>query len=197
MFNRKKLKVYLSFPISEPRKKEDDDYFSKLITWRSRIHNEFVAFDPLAIDEGRFDIDKEGKVKPKLKPRIPYAIGEPIVPPPQKAFEEWTSIDLQSIINFVIQQIGERDYKLESQSNFVAMWRPVYGKETHDGVNAEGAFARANRITTHSYHPLQDETPSKPFPPHFGVPHRDEDELFEIIKLEQQKWQENQTKETY
>lgn len=198
LFERKKIRIYDSFPISTPRKNDDRDYFEKLQEWRLRMHKEFVVFDPLAIDELRFKMDNNGSVTDdKLTKRIPYKIGRPIVPPPKQTIRSFSLQELQTISNLVIQQVSERDYKLVSQAQIVVMWRPLYGGETHDGVESEGVFAAAKGIPVHSYHPEEDRRPNKPFPAHFGVSHKTEDELFQTIKKIQEELGEKQKDDTH
>lgn len=197
LFQRKKMRVYLSYPISEPRKQEDVDYFKRLLSWRKRVHAEFVAFDPVAIDEARFNENEEGIKDGNLRGRIPYDIGTPIVAPPQETPDSWPVEELRPIRDLIIQQIGERDYKLEDQALMVAMWRPLYMKQTHDGVDSEGVFAAARGIPTHSYHPSEDRTANKPFPPHYGVSHLTEEEIFVLMKRQQKEWAKKQKENTY
>lgn len=196
LFARQTLRVYSSFPISAPRKRNDTAYFEDLQRWREHIHREFVVFDPLAIDEARFIDGDDGVMEEALRPRIPYGIGTPIVPSSGTP-DAWPLSELRAIREGVIQQVGERDYKLESQADLVAMWRPLYGKDTHDGVDSEGVFAAAKRIPTHSYHPKVDRTLDKPFPAHYGVPHANEAELLEVMRARQRGRREKQTVDTY
>lgn len=187
LFERKTIRIYYSFPITAPRNENDVGYFKKLQEWRLQMHKEFVVFDPLAIDELRFKMDENGNVTDnRLIKRIPYEIGHPIVPPPQKNIDSFPQQELQTISNLVIQQISERDYKLVSQAQLVVMWRPLYGGRTHDGVESEGVYAAAKGIPVHSYHPKEDRKPNKPFPAHFGVAHQTVKELFQTIKKTQE-----------
>lgn len=198
LFERKKLRIYYSFPISEPRKQNDKGYFKKLQAWRRQMHEHFVVFDPLAIDELRFKRSDGGDViDGNLTKRIPYEIGQPIVPPPKNPKDVFSLQELQTISNLVTQQVSERDYKLVSQAQLVVMWRPRYGKKTHDGVESEGVFAAAKGIPVHSYHPEDDHDPNKPFPAHFGIPHKTKGELFQAIKLIQKEWEQKQKEDTH
>ncbi|MBI3753492.1 MAG: hypothetical protein HY266_05510 [Deltaproteobacteria bacterium] len=38
LFERKTIRIYYSFPISEPRKQNDEDYFKNLRNWRLQMH---------------------------------------------------------------------------------------------------------------------------------------------------------------
>lgn len=205
LFKRKKMRVYLSFPISKPRENGDNDFFNNLLAFRKKIHKDCIAFDPLAIDELRFVVNKNKKgnkiVTGKLTDRIIYGIGTPIVSPPANTPErcpiQEDSESLESIYESVVQQINERDLKLTSQASLVVMWRPLYGKKTHDGVAAEGTFAAAKGITVHSYHPKQDRIKGKPFIPNIGTQHQTKDAFFKAIKECQKEYEVKQIEETY
>ncbi|MBU4492114.1 MAG: hypothetical protein KKD69_06590, partial [Euryarchaeota archaeon] len=198
LFERKKIRIYYSFPISAPRKENDKDYFKKLQEWRLRMHKEFVVFDPLAIDELRFNMDENDNViEDKLKKRIPYRVGRPIVLPPSIPINSFPKQELQTISNLVVQQVSERDYKLVSQAQLVVMWRPLYKGRTHAGVESEGVYAATKGIPVHSYHPKEDRQSNKPFPAHFGVAHLNVEELFQTIKKFQEGLEKKQKEDTH
>lgn len=205
LFDYKKLRVYLSFPISTPRKAKDDSFFDKLLAFRKKIHADYIAFDPLAIDELRFVVNKDKKgnkiIKRKLTNRIIYGVGTPIVSPPGNTLETCPireeSESLEAIFESVVQQVNERDLKLTSQADYVVMWRPLYGKETHDGVAAEGTFAAAKGITVHSYHPIEDRIKGKPFIHNIGTERLTEDALFKALKDCQKEYEKKQIEEAY
>lgn len=163
------------------------------------MHSEFVVFDPLAIDELRFNMDDNGNViEDKLKERIPYSVGQPIIPLPTNPINSFPKQELQTISNLVVQQVSERDYKLVSQAQLVVMWRPLYGGETHDGVNSEGAYARAKGIPIHSYHPQEDKKKHIiAFPANFGLDHSDVDNLFKAIIMNQENLEKKQKVDTH
>ena len=196
LFDRKKVRVYASFPISEPREKNDQDYFDKLLQWRKRIHEAFVVFDPLAIDELRFARHANGEIDSQLRSRWPYGLGVPIVPSVQPN-DTWGLDELQSICDGVIQQVSERDFKLEGQAEVTAQYRPLYGRGTHGGVDAEGVFARAKGIQLHSFIPDEDRRSYKAFPGNFGVNHDTEPQLFKALKALQQGYAKTQSNDTY
>ena len=194
LFERKKLKIYLSFPISEPRRRDDKAYFKQLRKWRHKMHQNFISFDPSAIDELRFNENEKGKIiTGRLKDRIPYQTEPPIVNPPIGVPDSWPLKELQTIRDFVSQQVSERDYKLESQSDLIVMWRPLYGKKNHTGVEAEAVFAKAKGIPIHSYHPSEDQLlADKPFHYNIGSNHDTESELLKAIHDFQKKREKNQ-----
>ena len=180
LFERKTLRVYSSYPISAPRQKPDADFFESLREWRDTLHQRFVVFDPVAIDEARFVFEKGSTTVRVLGARLAYGIGEPMVSAPTDDTPTWSAADLSAIAEAVIQQVGERDYKLVSQADVVLMWRPLYDRQTHGGVDSEGVFAAAKRIPVHSYHPASDRVGNKPFPPHYGTPHGTEEEVLAV-----------------
>jgi hypothetical protein len=197
LFDRKMLRIYASYPISAPRRKNDLAFLQGLREWRSRLHGQYVVFDPVGIDEARF-VETDGVITGRqLTARIPYEIGTPMVKLPKQQQEEWPLEELRAIRDTVIQQIGERDYKLVSQANVVLMWRPLYEKQRHDGVDSEGVFAAAKRIPVHSYHPAPDLVPNKPFPPHYGTPHATEVEVLQMAEAIQKDRNGIQVAETY
>ena len=200
LFERKRLRIYASFPISDPRKKKDRYFLRDLLTWRREIHKKFMVFDPLAIDEGRFEEDEipnTGLTKVKgLTPPIPYSIGRPIVPKPGGNDTVFSLDELQKLRNLVMQQIGERDYKLVGQAHCVAMYRPLLYCKTHDGVNSEGYYAKAKKIPIHSYHPASDTRAMKPFEANIGSDHASLKKLMNALD-EMQKLTNKNTEQEY
>ncbi|HHT9125152.1 MAG TPA: hypothetical protein ACFYD6_04955 [Candidatus Brocadiia bacterium] len=186
LFNRKKLPVYASFPISAPRRKlksgvlEDKKTAEKIIedlhNWRSMLHSKFAVFDPIGIDELRFGEDY------RLIPRINFSVSSPMVSPIDDADSKIRPEELKAVKEQINYQIKERDFQLISQSQCTVMWRPLLWNEAHDGVQQEATYAKAAHKMIFSYHPSLDNMSQKPFPYEIGSFMRSEKDVVEQLE---------------
>lgn len=137
LFQKKILRVYASFPISkqrsDPRKQKEINDF------RLELHKHFTVFDPITIDELRFD-DSKNLVK-----RWPLEI-DPIVSEEsadKKMLEEpeigYSKVN--ELRKMVARQIESRDYSWVDSSNVVVAYKPTWDKTQSAGVDKEMTYA--------------------------------------------------------
>ncbi|MEZ0248178.1 MAG: hypothetical protein ABWJ97_02790 [Thermoproteus sp.] len=184
LFDRWALKVYLSFPITAVR--GDERARAEIDSYRSAMHNRFVAFDPLMVDERalRTALARSGgdvvevraedvwNVPRGLEPACGDEEGLYPVRIPREQVEEVLR-DLDNIIRY-------KDYRYIQQSDAVAAYRPFMGRTLSRGMFAEINYALN---TAHKrvfiYWPKEDWEPGmeSPFDPSLGVVEADLDRL--------------------
>jgi len=145
--NPKCFKIYLSFPITDTRYSEDlRKYIDEV---RVFLHENFVCFDPLGIDEIRFVIE-DGTVK--FIPRWPFGYGESIYDDNKDKDVESPNGNInyyEKLIRIISDHIIIRDYRYIDQSDCMVICRGLSAREKvgkvgfSSGVDKELAYAIA------------------------------------------------------
>jgi len=158
-----KRKVYLSHPISEPRRtlrNGDANSAREVVTEinqaLSRLQSEVLVFEPTAIDELRFRPSDQDRRKPSgnLEPRWPFARDgrRMLYTPPEHSKNSFAfpvgweedrraeighSSLLSELFEAVSSQINARDHALVEQSQLLACYRPLFMGNASSGVTEE------------------------------------------------------------
>jgi len=153
------MRVYASYPISRTR-----DFPEKraiVDAHRTNLHNKFVVFDPLSIDERLLYFKYEQWKKCNPQPSTISILRGDRWPMPSKEFnfpllagpnqypeiiEDINPLEIKEVIEAqggseVDGQVVWRDYRLIDQTHCLAAFRPSYGGYLSGGVNAEIAYA--------------------------------------------------------
>ncbi len=128
------LRVYTSFPISKIRLDREKQ---KLVNdFRLELHKHFTVFDPITIDELRFD--ESGNLTKRWPVQLESMVKEEISA--DKKMLEETEIgysDINELRTMIERQIESRDYRWVSSSNVLVAYRPYWGKALSAGVDKE------------------------------------------------------------
>jgi len=184
IFKEKPVTIYLSYPITQPRKtlagiKEINQYRHEL----HKIGEEKNAaiFDPVTIDELslvqalNLDESENETVLLKEEHRWPLEISDPIIPPPNWPIE-LPKQEIEEVEKDISNQLQSRDFALVDSAKHLAVYRPFYEGIRSDGVDAEIKHAIESGSTITVFSLEEDETKagisSSPFasnPHHFRV----------------------------
>jgi hypothetical protein len=165
MEKRDHLRVYASFPISEPRRQDRNELFEEVNHFRRFLRDEYVCFDPLTIDElplesayEQFVATRDLKLSELRTGAVDFSsdlrwpdewvysmCGEGKSWSTQFSAEEIRSIctpflGLTESKSELDRQAGERDFRLIDQSDVVIVYRPrmsrtAWSKGTREEVN--------------------------------------------------------------
>lgn len=137
LFPPKVLRVYASFPISKTR--SDPEKQKEVNDFRLKLHKDFTVFDPITIDELRFDDSKN------LAERWPVELDSIVTEISRdKRMLEETQIgysDINELRRMIERQIESRDYRWINSSNVVVAYKPIWGKTRSAGVDKEITYA--------------------------------------------------------
>jgi adenylate kinase len=168
-----RMRIYASYPISRTR--DHPEKRLEIDKHRSKMHDLFVAFDPLTIDERLlgFTFEKWKKLKP-LPTSISIARSDRW-PTRSDSFKhallsdvvEYTDsiegVDPSEIEEIIVdtedinKQVVWRDYRLIDQANCVAAYRPSYEGKISGGVNSECSYASfSEKLTVYQFVPKED-----------------------------------------
>jgi len=168
IFQEQPNRVYLSYPISEPRKNPSD--IAEINGFRKAMHElgvqkKTVIFDPVAIDELAMESalleipekerDSNTEVKLEQKHRWKIDLPDLLV----KDFDWPIKIPKQQIDEVsadIRNQITSRDYYLVDSSQFLAVYRPFYKTVMSRGADAEIKHAKEYFKKVVVYHPPED-----------------------------------------
>ncbi len=200
--------VYASFPISstrpDPSKKEAINRFRSQLhkvctvfdpltiderimqTWAEEAEHDVVRFDfGTEGPPGRWDcrvtpkpIDPNDPKPPNYDPLLwDDDLGTAEIPLSEiQALFQRIGLEGESDID---EQITWRDYRLISQADYVACYRPFLGDAYHGGVDSEVSYA--NDLTTHVYAFSPDQKPGKALKGKITFPFSDEGEFWDQI----------------
>lgn len=179
LFHSKDIpRVYLSFPISGPRTKQE--FIAEIDLFRAAFHNEFTVFDPVTIDEKpldqilipkgtlftstesyttfpadlRWNLDDIdtliGDKFKTIKDLSIYEISEIV----EGRLDPKTDRKMPSIVDY---QVEERDYRLIDQADCVVFYRPQFGgvearEQFSHGTGEEWRYARMHGKTRFIIH---------------------------------------------
>ncbi|MEM1597606.1 MAG: hypothetical protein QXP31_10915 [Pyrobaculum sp.] len=180
-------RLYLSFPITYVR--GDPEARREIDAYRAKMHQKFVVFDPLTMDErvlktakreGSKVVIEEGDrwlLPEGLRPTVE---DEPEIYPlevPEEQVEE-VLLDIDNLIKF-------KDFRYVLQSDAVAVYRPFMKKMFHRGVFSEIMYATN---TAHKrlfiYWPPEDKVAGmdSPFDPGAGTVEEDFEKFVKAIE---------------
>lgn len=175
IFNEKPITVYLSYPITEPRKSAEG--IKEINEYRAELHKigsekGAVVFDPVTIDELSLvtalnDGSAESKnVLLKEEHRWPLEIPDPVISSPNWPIEI-PKQEIEEVKKDISNQIQSRDYALVDAANHLAVYRPFYQGIRSEGADAEIKHAKESGTTVTVYSSKNDESeagsPSSPF----------------------------------
>ncbi len=157
--------VYTSFPITDTRdskkRREPIDQF------RKKLHDSFTAFDPLTIDEFRFNKEQKrtgSRVRSVLKPRwnaLPRGIEccVPETPLRDNPFRGFDKVYLHSLKASIGNRVVSRDLRLVEQADATVGFRPFYGGQPQLSRGMDKEFLTASFLGKglYIYHPDEDE----------------------------------------
>lgn len=185
IFHPEKLFIYASYPISKTRfeplkRKEIDDF-------RYKLHEDYVVFDPLTIDEKIMGFAASGKDEENidlsadgrwpLKKELTMVCDDDLQFPLRLKRNEILEVEKD-----IDDYIEARDYRLVSQADALVAYRPYYGGESHRGINSEIMFATHTMKERYFYVPEEDEKQSKsPFKDK-GVPYTNLEDMYKALR---------------
>lgn len=172
LFKENATRIYLSYPISEPRKTNTD--IMEINMFRTTMHDlsnkhGLVVFDPVAIDELciKFALDKLLAKTPKKKhheitsvkitkdDRWPICLDGLVAPDIQFPIV-LPRREIEEVIKDIGNQIVSRDYAFVDASSYLAVYRPVYCKKVSKGAEKEIDRANDHMKRVLIYHPKED-----------------------------------------
>jgi len=146
IFKPEKLIVYTAFPITSTRKVPEK--VDEINSFRMKLHEKFIVFDPITIDEDILRILLE-KQPPKRKETL--LVGEKDRWPIPHGWSlckdvdypiELEANDALEVVQDLKDHIMLRDYRLIEQADCLAGYRPYYERQRSLGVFAEMTYAR-------------------------------------------------------
>jgi len=164
VFNPRKLFVYASYPISKTR--NDKKIREEIDKFRYKLHEDYVVFDPLTIDEKIMGLAAEGqsgkRVDLRKESRWPLPGGWSMVYDDDLTFPlSLIKGEISEVERDIEDYIEARDYRLVSQADALIAYRPYYGGEFHRGVNSEIHFATNAMKERYFYTPNEDDKKKK------------------------------------
>ncbi len=171
------MRVYASYPISRTR--DDPVKRAEIDCHRNNLHENFVVFDPVSIDE-RVLIsiykkweEQSGSREKRLRPQrltlrrsdrwtvpsekcsLPLLAEGVEYPPEIKGIDPEQIRELKDHLE-VDNQIVWRDLRYVDQAHCVGAYRPNYGGLTVGGVAGEMSYANATKIQVYQFFPNKD-----------------------------------------
>ncbi len=177
LFEPQRLRVYASFPITTTRAEPDSR--AEIDAFRKALHERFVVFDPLTIDEKILELafreqfgedaattpaQLAGKcVKIDEGSRWPIDAGNALCCDADGTYPmELDAADVREVVADVNNQIRWRDYRLISTAHCVAAYRPCRKGALSGGVQAELHYANvAAGVPTFVVFPREDGDPQE------------------------------------
>jgi len=170
LFDRKKLVLYASFPITSTR--TDPKKIDEINEFKKKLEEKYTVLDPATIDE--LVIKEKTKVESEyvqmkannaiekecdglvLFKRLHGNYSRSTTYPPNLDLKE-----LFSLQQAIKKQVEKRDYRMVAQSEDVVAYRPYWGGRTDPsgGVDAELSYANDLDKGILAYHPADDGKP--------------------------------------
>jgi len=151
IFNRRKMKDYLSHPITG----EGEDFFKKVQRFASTISDHYIVFDPYTIKDWSIveawrtmlnEAYEKGLERPsQFILNIEYADG------PRRY--ELDSAEVESAIKNIRFQIIDTDYKIIENSSAVVVYHPR--ESISAGVMCEMVYAKGLAKMVYAYYPYE------------------------------------------
>jgi len=207
IFKENTARIYASYPISHVR--TDPKAVAQINAVRLRLHDEFIVFDPVTIDERILQAEYEAQMVPAANGALPDTISIershrwPLSPDNACILEQADSLLYpicipSSEIESLSAEEGEsrrwrdiddnirwRDFALINQSQGVLAYRPGYGcKQLSVGVTRELNYAMDTRIIPCVVYWPKEDGPSDnhPFSPNVIFVSSSLDEAIETLK---------------
>jgi hypothetical protein len=145
IFKPEKLIVYTAFPITSSRGKSEN--VDEINNFRMKLHEKFIVFDPITIDEDILRILlKEQPLEKKTllvseKDRWPIPRGWSLCKDVDYPIELKAN-DALEVVQDLKDHIMLRDYRLIEQADCIAGYRPYYERQRSLGMFAEMTYAR-------------------------------------------------------
>lgn len=145
IFKPEKLIVYTAFPITSTRGKPEK--VDEINNFRIKLHEKFIVFDPITIDEDilRILLGKQSSIKGTLlvgeKDRWPIPHGWSLCKDVDYPIELEANGALE-VVQDLKDHIMLRDYRLIEQADCLAGYRPYYEHQRSLGMFAEMTYAR-------------------------------------------------------
>lgn len=197
----KTIRVYAGYPITHTRNQSKDREI--IDKHRKRLHQSFVTFDPVTIDEYilKVALDEWEAQKPRpstitlnrKKARWPLPSDGcefPLIAESLDYPEVIEGIDpeqIKEIVNEIYYQIEWRDYRLLDQAHCFAAYRPYYKGTMSKGVSSEIDYALSSGIQAYQFWPGEDGS-NRPFQTR-GTIIRDYDEFIHVLEQHQKEIQ--------
>lgn len=145
IFEPEKLIVYTAFPITSTRK--EPEKVDEINNFRMKLHEKFIVFDPVTIDEDilRILLKKQSPKKETLligeDDRWPIPHGWSLCKDVDYPIELKASA-AQEVVQDLKDHIMLRDFRLIEQADCFAGYRPYYERQRSLGMFAEMTYAR-------------------------------------------------------
>lgn len=166
IFNKNPTTIYLSYPITGPRKSSDG--IKEINEYRTELHKictekGCVVFDPVTIDElslvSALNEDSSGSemITLKEKHRWPLEIQDSVISPPRWPIKI-PRREIEEVKKDISDQIQSRDYALVDAAKYLAVYRPYYLGNRSEGTDAEIKHAKESGSIVIVYSPKHDES---------------------------------------
>ncbi len=164
-------KVYLSFPISDPRimMKQNHDragineinsFLKKAHSYQNNVDNKVAFFCPLTIDE--LPLVESLKGVPATRKEVVFKMNTRwsvrdfyektlLMSAPIVADMTFPRGKIEECCGLITNDVSTRDYRLIIQSDHLAVFNPVFNGKMSNGVKREIRFAAFNRIPVYIY----------------------------------------------
>lgn len=151
-------RIYASFPISEPRRRADEDGMEEPIEeinrFREALNSAFTVFDPVSIDEKPLQpLVEDESIKDDEKVTFPAKAWWPTTGEDTLCGENPSDVADLSVGEIreigtgqddseIDRQVRSRDYRLIDQSDYVVIYRPTYERDRWStGTDHEARYA--------------------------------------------------------
>lgn len=198
LFERKRLVLYSSFPITSTR--VDSDKLAEINDFKNKLNDKYTIFDPSTIDEllikEKLNMkDDEKKLIQKNKMMVEETADHILLKRLYGDYSRATELPKFLKVNHIVElkdaiskHIELRDYRLIDQSQGVVAYRPFWGAspDPSGGVDAELGHAIATGKAPLVFHPKDDGDPKLLFRGvEDAIKHSSLDDLFAQLE----KWQ--------
>ena len=160
LFRRDVLTLYTAFPITATR--HDSKRVHEINSFRKVLHENFTVFDPVTIDELRFEKTKFDKGSLELTQRWDICTEwyTSIIQETSISENPFKNIAPRKLLTDIKAQLVARDIRLVCQSRCLCGYRPFYGAREYisSGMDAELRVANEEMKHVAVFHPKEDRT---------------------------------------
>jgi adenylate kinase len=151
ILNPKKLKFYLSHPITG----EEKDFFHKVTKFAESLSEYYIAYDPYLIRDWDIVENWRSILNEAIEKNKPYpeVVSMDIDYPEGKRTYVLNSVEVESAIKNLRFQIIDNDYKIIENSDLLVVYHPR--KSISAGVMCEMVYAKALAKMVYAYYPYE------------------------------------------
>lgn len=199
LFQRKKLQLYASFPITSTRFEKAK--IDEINNFKAKLEEKYTVFDPATIDEiivlNKSKLVKENYEKIKSSEMFHKEQNDWILLKRlygdysrETTLPTFNPEEIGNIQDAILKQVEKRDYRMVEQTQGVVAYRPFWGgrPDPAGGVDAELRTAIKLHKGAFAFHPKEDGDPKLLFT---GVEDAERHDDIEKLFAELEKWQQD------